>query len=55
MASVFPLFGAAFFRKLGFGPGSSLLAGISIILIGMYYVSGFEVYFLFLVSDNWHI
>ncbi|KAJ8075611.1 hypothetical protein PM082_021241 [Marasmius tenuissimus] len=33
MASVFPLFGTAFFRNLGLGPGSSLLAGISILLM----------------------
>jgi DHA1 family multidrug resistance protein-like MFS transporter len=39
MASVFPVFGAAFFRNLGIGPGSSLLAGISIVLIPIYYVS----------------
>lgn len=38
MASVFPLFGTAFFRNLGLGPGSSLLAGISILLMPVYYV-----------------
>jgi len=38
MASVFPLFGNAFFRNLGVGPGSSILAGISILLMLGYYV-----------------
>jgi len=38
MASVFPLFGNAFFRNLGVGPGSSMLAGISILLMLGYYV-----------------
>ncbi|KAG7571210.1 hypothetical protein FFLO_00883 [Filobasidium floriforme] len=33
IASVFPLFGHAFYENLGLGPGSTLLAGISIILI----------------------
>lgn len=33
IASVFPLFGHAFYENLGLGPGSSLLAGISVILI----------------------
>ncbi|GAA6005794.1 hypothetical protein JCM11491_004013 [Sporobolomyces phaffii] len=32
-ASVFPLFGAKFFNTLGLGGGSSLLAGISILMI----------------------
>lgn len=41
MASVFPLFGTAFFRNLGIGPGSSLLAGISIGLMPIYYVRFF--------------
>ena len=39
MASVFPLFGNVFFRNLGVGPGSSLLAGISILLMVVFYVS----------------
>ena len=39
MASVFPLFGSAFFRNLGLGPGSSLLAGISILMMPIYFVS----------------
>jgi hypothetical protein len=39
MASVFPLFGTAYFRNLGVGPGSSLLAGISIALMFVFYVS----------------
>ena len=39
MASVFPLFGSAFFRNLGLGPGSSLLAGISIGMMPIYFVS----------------
>ncbi|ESK95480.1 benomyl methotrexate resistance protein [Moniliophthora roreri MCA 2997] len=38
MASVFPLFGAPFFKNLGLGPGSSLLAGISILLIVVFYL-----------------
>ena len=38
MASVFPLFGVTFFRRLGLGPGSSLLAAISIGLMVIYYV-----------------
>ncbi|KAF9267172.1 MFS general substrate transporter [Marasmius fiardii PR-910] len=37
MASVFPLFGSVFFRNLGLGPGCSLLAGISILLMVIYY------------------
>jgi len=36
MASIFPLFGNVFFRNLGVGPGSSMLAGISIFLILVY-------------------
>jgi len=36
MASVFPIFGTAFFRNLGLGPGCSLLAGISIGLMCVY-------------------
>jgi hypothetical protein len=39
MASVFPIFGTAFFRNLGLGPGCSLLAGISIALMFVFYVS----------------
>jgi len=38
MASIFPLFGNVFFRNLGVGPGSSMLAGISIFLILVYSV-----------------
>ncbi|KAJ7491205.1 major facilitator superfamily domain-containing protein [Mycena latifolia] len=34
VASVFPLFGRAFFTNLGLGPGSALLAGISFVLMG---------------------
>ena len=46
MASVFPLFGSAFFRNLGIGPGSSLLAGISIAMMPIYFVSlFFEMFF----------
>lgn len=37
-ASVFPLFGAIFFERLGLGGGCSLLAGVSIIMIPMLYV-----------------
>jgi hypothetical protein len=45
MASVFPLFGAAFFKNLGVGPGSSLLAGISIVLMIGYAVRHIFRYF----------
>jgi DHA1 family multidrug resistance protein-like MFS transporter len=38
MASVFPLFGTAFFRNLGLGPGCSLLAGLSIVLMFVLYL-----------------
>ncbi|EEB89069.1 hypothetical protein MPER_12882 [Moniliophthora perniciosa FA553] len=38
MASVFPLFGSPFFKNLGLGPGSSLLAGISILLMVVFYL-----------------
>ncbi|KAL8291587.1 hypothetical protein RQP46_002565 [Phenoliferia psychrophenolica] len=37
-ASFFPLFGRAFFTKLGLGGGSSLLAGISILMIPLLYL-----------------
>jgi DHA1 family multidrug resistance protein-like MFS transporter len=39
MASVFPLFGRIYFKRLGLGGGSSLLAGISIALMPVYFVS----------------
>jgi len=38
IASVAPLFGTAFFRTLGIGPGSSLLAGLSILAIPFLYL-----------------
>ncbi|KAJ7803202.1 major facilitator superfamily domain-containing protein [Mycena olivaceomarginata] len=38
IASVFPLFGRAFFSNLGLGPGSAVLAGISFFLIAVYYL-----------------
>ncbi|KAJ7231720.1 putative caffeine resistance protein [Mycena haematopus] len=38
IASVFPLFGRAFFRNLGLGPGSAVLAGISFFLTGVYWL-----------------
>ncbi|KZP04822.1 MFS general substrate transporter [Athelia psychrophila] len=38
MASAFPLFGRIFFERLGLGGGSSLLAGISIALIPVYFL-----------------
>ncbi|KAJ7128070.1 major facilitator superfamily domain-containing protein [Mycena filopes] len=38
IASVFPLFGRAFFRNLGLGPGSALLAGIAFFLMIVYLV-----------------
>jgi DHA1 family multidrug resistance protein-like MFS transporter len=37
-ASAFPLFGAAFFRHLGLGGGSSLLAGLSLVMIPIFYL-----------------
>ncbi|KAG7444037.1 MFS general substrate transporter [Guyanagaster necrorhizus] len=37
VASVFPLFGRAFFLNLGLGPGSALLAGISFLLIPVFW------------------
>jgi len=41
MASVFPLFGRIYFKRLGLGGGSSLLGGISIALMPVYFVSTF--------------
>ncbi|KAF7297113.1 Benomyl methotrexate resistance protein [Mycena indigotica] len=38
IASVFPLFGRAFFVNLGLGPGSALLAGISFVLMPVYWL-----------------
>ncbi|KAJ6606381.1 major facilitator superfamily domain-containing protein [Mycena vulgaris] len=38
MASVFPLFGRAFFKNLGLGPGSALLAGISLLLLAVFWL-----------------
>ncbi|KAJ6485534.1 major facilitator superfamily domain-containing protein [Mycena sanguinolenta] len=38
IASVFPLFGRAFFQNLGLGPGSAVLAGISFFLTGVYWL-----------------
>ncbi|KAL8286804.1 hypothetical protein RQP46_004332 [Phenoliferia psychrophenolica] len=38
VASFFPLFGHAFYRRLGVGGGCSLLAGISILMIPVTYV-----------------
>ncbi|KAK1225853.1 hypothetical protein PQX77_011196 [Marasmius sp. AFHP31] len=37
MAGAFPLFGSAFFRNLGLGPGCSLLGGLSIFLWVVYF------------------
>ncbi|KAK0492784.1 major facilitator superfamily domain-containing protein [Armillaria luteobubalina] len=37
IASVFPLFGRAFFVNLGLGPGSALLAGISFLLMPVFW------------------
>lgn len=37
VASFFPLFGSTFFKNLGVGPGSSLLAGLSIALLPVLY------------------
>ena len=36
---MFPLFGSAFFRNLGLDPRSSLLAGILILMMPIYFVS----------------
>jgi DHA1 family multidrug resistance protein-like MFS transporter len=38
IASVFPLFGHAFFKNLGLGPGSALLAGISFLLMPVFFL-----------------
>ncbi|KAJ7070308.1 major facilitator superfamily domain-containing protein [Mycena belliarum] len=38
IASVFPLFGHAFFTNLGLGPGSALLAGISFLMMPIYWL-----------------
>ncbi|KAJ7036550.1 major facilitator superfamily domain-containing protein [Mycena alexandri] len=38
IASVFPLFGRAFFHNLGLGPGSALLAGLAFFLMVVYAV-----------------
>ncbi|KAG7444653.1 MFS general substrate transporter [Guyanagaster necrorhizus] len=37
IASVFPLFGRAFFVNLGLGPGSAILAGISFLLMPVFW------------------
>lgn len=39
IASVFPLFGRTFFVNLGLGPGSALLAGVSLALMPVFWVS----------------
>ncbi|KAF7364912.1 MFS general substrate transporter [Mycena venus] len=38
IASVFPLFGRTFFTNLGLGPGSALLAGISFLLMPVFWL-----------------
>ncbi|KAJ7033705.1 major facilitator superfamily domain-containing protein [Mycena alexandri] len=38
IASVFPIFGRAFFTNLGLGPGSALLAGISFLLMPVFWL-----------------
>lgn len=38
MGGVFPLIGESYFRHLGIGQGSSLLAGISLVLLPVFYV-----------------
>lgn len=38
-AGVFPLFGVAFYRRLGLGGGCSFLAGLSILMIPLLYAS----------------
>ncbi|KAJ7168339.1 major facilitator superfamily domain-containing protein [Mycena crocata] len=38
IASVFPLFGRAFFQNLGLGPGSALLAGVSLVLMAVFWL-----------------
>ncbi len=42
IASVFPLFGHAFFTNLGLGGGSGLLAGLSFLMMPFYYVSTYS-------------
>ncbi len=42
IASVFPLFGHAFFTNLGLGPASAILAGISFALMPVFAVSIFH-------------
>ncbi|GAA6031785.1 hypothetical protein JCM8097_001989 [Rhodosporidiobolus ruineniae] len=41
VASVFPLFGASMFKRLGLGGGSSLLAGLAILMIPGLWFTGF--------------
>ncbi|KAJ7033714.1 hypothetical protein C8F04DRAFT_1395894 [Mycena alexandri] len=38
IASVFPIFGRAFFTNLGLGPGSALLAGVSFLLMPVFWL-----------------
>lgn len=47
MASLFPLFGDKYFRALGLGPGCTLLAGLSALLVPVLYVN-LSLFFLLL-------
>jgi DHA1 family multidrug resistance protein-like MFS transporter len=38
LASVFPLFGHAFYSNLGIGPGSTLLAGLSALMVPLFWL-----------------
>jgi DHA1 family multidrug resistance protein-like MFS transporter len=51
IASVFPLFGRAFFTNLGLGPGSALLAGISFLLMPVFWVRRSWVPFICVVTN----
>jgi len=50
--TLFRLFGHAFFENIGLGPGSALLAGISFVLIAVFFVSNtyYLIHFLFLIT-----
>ncbi len=54
IASVFPLFGRAFFVNLGLGPGSALLAGISFLLMPVFWVRRIHVSVI-LSADHFEI
>jgi DHA1 family multidrug resistance protein-like MFS transporter len=52
IASVFPLFGRAFLVSLGLGPGSALLAGISAMLMPVFWVCRYHVSIDALVDEK---